>query len=73
MAKYQNIAVFYGSDSSEWEVSCRSGEFTASRIDETLYNVYENFARFGRRQLVAFRRKDSMRVTSRMRQIPLLP
>ena len=47
MAKYQSIAVIYGSDSSEWEVSCRSGEFTASRIDEFKYDVYEVFARFG--------------------------
>ena len=63
MAKYSNIAVIYGSDSSEWEVSCRSGEYTASRIDETQYSVYEIFARFGKWQLVAFRKKDSMRVT----------
>ena len=34
MAKIDTIAVVYGSDSSEWEVACRSGEFTASRIDE---------------------------------------
>ena len=47
MAKYNSIAVIYGSDSSEWEVSCRSGEFTASRIDEASYDVYEIFARFG--------------------------
>ena len=33
MGKYKTIAVIYGSDSSEWEVACRSGEFTASRID----------------------------------------
>lgn len=63
MSKYNNIAVFYGSDSSEWEVSCRSGEFTASRIDGTKYSVYEIFARFGKWQLVAYRKKDSMRVT----------
>lgn len=63
MGKYLNIAVFYGSDSSESEVSCRSGEFTASRIDGTRYNIYEVFARFGKWQLVAFRKKDSMRVT----------
>lgn len=43
----KNIAVIYGSDSSEWEVSVRSGEFTASKIDHTLFNVYEIFARFG--------------------------
>jgi D-alanine-D-alanine ligase len=41
----ENIAVIYGSDSSEWEVSCRSGEFTASRIDGSKFNVYEIFAR----------------------------
>ena len=63
MAKYSNIAVIYGSDSSEWEVSCRSGEYTASRIDDTQFSIFEIFARFGRWQLVAFRKKDSMRVT----------
>lgn len=62
METIKNIAVFYGSDSSESEVSCRSGEFTASRIDGTRYNVYEIYARFGLWQLVAFRKKDSMRV-----------
>ena len=35
MSKYNTVAVFYGSDSSEWEVACRSGEFTASRKDES--------------------------------------
>ncbi len=60
--KYHDIAVIYGSDSSEWEVSCRSGEFVSSRIDGSLYNVYEIFARFGLWQLVAYRMKDSMRV-----------
>ena len=63
MAKIETIAVVYGSDSSEWEVACRSGEFTASRIDEGCYNVYEIFARFGKWSLVAYRNKDSMRVT----------
>jgi len=63
MSKYDNIAVFYGSDSSEWEVSCRSGECTASHIDGTKYNVYEIFARFGKWELVAMRRRDSMRIT----------
>ena len=62
MAKYQTIAVIYGSDSSEWEVSCRSGEFTAQRIDETRYDVYEIFARFGKWKLVAMRRVNSMRL-----------
>ena len=58
----KNIAVIYGSDSSEWEVSCRSGEFTASRVDGKKYNVYEIFARFGRWTLAAYRNINSMRV-----------
>ena len=37
----KSIAVIYGSDSSEWEVSVRSGEFTASQIDGARYDVYE--------------------------------
>ena len=61
MAKYQSIAVIYGSDSSEWEVACRSGEFTASRIDEFQYDVYEIFARFGSWKLVAMRKANAMR------------
>ncbi|MGM9738835.1 MAG: D-alanine--D-alanine ligase [Candidatus Cryptobacteroides sp.] len=63
MGKIETIAVIYGSDSSEWEVACRSGEYTASRIDDREYNVYEIFARFGKWNLVAYRNKDSMRVT----------
>ena len=62
MSKYQSIAVIYGSDSSEWEVACRSGEFTASRIDEFKYDVYEIFARFGKWKLVAMRKANSMRM-----------
>ena len=58
----ENIAVIYGSDSSEWEVSCRSGEFTASRVDGSKFNVYEIFARYGKWSLVAYRKKNSMRV-----------
>ena len=61
MSRYKSIAVIYGSDSSEWEVSCRSGEFTASRIDEFQYDVYEIFARFGDWKLVAMRKANSMR------------
>lgn len=61
MSKYNTIAVIYGSDSSEWEVSCRSGEFTASRIDQE-FDVYEIFARFGKWELVAYRRRNAMRV-----------
>lgn len=63
MGKYSTVAVIYGSDSSEWEVACRSGEYTASRIDDSVYDVYEIFARFGKWSLAAFRKKDSMRVT----------
>ena len=62
MNRYSSIAVIYGCDSSEWEVSCRSGEFVASRIDGSRYDVYEIFARFGSWSLVAYRRKNSMRV-----------
>ena len=62
MGKFKKIAVIYGSDSSEWEVSCRSGEFTASRIDGTEYDVYEIFARFGKWSLVAMKKRDAMRI-----------
>lgn len=61
MSRYNSIAVIYGSDSSEWEVSCRSGEFVASRIDGTEYDVYQIFARFGDWSLVACRKKNAMR------------
>lgn len=63
MGKYCSIAVIYGSDTSESEVSCRSGEFVSSRLDGTRYDVYEIFARFGKWSLVAFRKRNSMRVT----------
>ena len=62
MSKYNTIAVIYGSDSSEWEVSVRSGLFTASSIDNSRYAVYEIFARFGKWQLTAYRNKNSERV-----------
>lgn len=58
----KKIAVIYGCDSSEWEISCRSGEFTASRIDGSKYDVYEIFARFGNWSLAAYRKKDSVRI-----------
>ena len=61
MENYRNIAVIYGSDSSEWEVSCRSGRFTASQIDGTKYDVYEIFARFGQWSVVAVRPKGGAR------------
>ena len=57
-----NIAVIYGSDSSEWEVSVRSGEFTASQIDGERFNVYEIFARFGEWVVKAYRLKGQERV-----------
>ena len=58
----KNIAVIYGSDSSEWEVSVRSGEFTASQIDGNRFDVYEVFARFGKWTLVAYRKAGCGRV-----------
>ena len=60
--KYNTIAVIYGSDSSEWQVSVRSGEFTASRIDGLLYDVYEIFAREGKWSVAAYRKRNSMRL-----------
>lgn len=63
MSKYNSVAVMYGSDSSEWEVACKSGKFTASNIDSTKYDMYEIFARFGKWQLVAYRKKNSDLVT----------
>ena len=62
MSVYRAVAVIYGSDSSEWEVSLRSGEFTASQIDGEKYDVYEIFARFGRWTLAAFRLRGAARV-----------
>ena len=58
----KNIAVIYGSDSSEWEISVRSGEFTASQIDSEIYDVYEIFARFGNWSLRAYRKAGQERV-----------
>lgn len=63
MSKYSSIAVIYGSDTSECEVSCRSGEFVSSRLDGDRYDIYEIFARFGRWSLVAYKKRNSMRVT----------
>ena len=57
-----NIAVIYGSDSSEWEVSVKSGEFTASQIDGERFDVYEIFARFGKWVVKAYRLKGQERV-----------
>ena len=57
-----NIAVIYGSDASEWEVSVRSGEFTASQMDGSRFDVYEVFARFGQWNVRAYRLKGQDRV-----------
>ena len=70
--EYNNIAVIYGSDSSEWEVSCRSGEYTASQIDGAKYNVYEIFARFGQWSLAAYRMKNSQRVAIPVEERPVI-
>lgn len=58
----KNLAIIYGSDSSEWEISVRSGEFTASQFDGERYNVYEIFARFGDWKLVAVRKDGNARI-----------
>ena len=63
MSKYRSIAVIYGSDTSESEVSCRSGESVSSRLDGDSYDIYEIFARFGKWSLVAYKKLSSMRVT----------
>lgn len=70
--KYSTIAVIYGSDSSEWEVSVRSGEYTSSRIDGQLYEVYEIFARFGQWSVAAYRKRNSMRVVFPKDERPLI-
>lgn len=62
MSSVKEVAVIYGSDSSEWEISCRSGVFTASSIDKKRFNVYEIFARFGSWQVVAWSRDGGPRV-----------
>ena len=70
MAK--SVVVIYGSDSSEWEVSVRSGEFTASQIDGEKYDVYEMFARFGNWSLVAYRRNGGDRVVIPENERPVI-
>ena len=62
MKEYKSIAVIYGSDSSEWEVSVRSGVFTASQVDGNRFDVYEIFARFGQWAVAAYRMKGQERV-----------
>ena len=68
----KSIAVIYGSDSSEWEVSVRSGEFTASQIDGNRYDVYEIFARFGAWTLVAYRTDGGERVVIAEAERPVI-
>ena len=68
----KSIAVIYGSDSSEWEVSVKSGEFTASQIDGSKYDVYEVFARFGSWTLVAYRKNGGERVAIAEAERPVI-
>lgn len=58
----KNLAIIYGCDSSEWEISVRSGQFTASQFDPERFNVYEIFARFGKWTLAAYRTGGDKRV-----------
>ena len=69
---YNSVVVIYGSDSSEWEVSVRSGEFTASQIDGSRYDVYEMFARFGNWTLVAYRKRGEDRVLIPEQERPVI-
>jgi len=69
---YNSVVVIYGSDSSEWEVSVRSGEFTASQIDGSRYDVYEMFARFGNWTLVAYRKRGEERVLIPEQERPVI-
>ena len=68
----KSIVVIYGSDSSEWEVSVRSGQFTASQVDGEKYDVYEMFARFGSWSLVAYRKSGCGRVELPEGERPLI-
>lgn len=72
MKEYKSIAVIYGSDSSEWEVSVRSGEFTASQVDGNRFDVYEIFARFGQWTVAAYRKKGQERITLSEGERPLV-
>ena len=72
MKEYKSIAVIYGSDSSEWEVSVRSGEFTASQVDGNRFDVYEIFARFGQWSVAAYRMKGQERVVLAESERPVI-
>lgn len=66
----KNLAIIYGSDSSEWEISIKSGEFTASNFDTERYDVYEIFARFAQWTLVAYRKNGAERVVIPVEERP---
>ena len=68
----KSVVVIYGSDSSEWEVSVRSGEFTSSQIDGTKYDVYEMFARFGSWSIVAYRKNGGERIVIPEQERPVV-
>ena len=68
----KSVVVIYGSDSSEWEVSVRSGEFTASQIDGTKYDVYEMFARFGSWSIAAYRKNGGERMVIPEQERPVV-
>ena len=68
----KSVVVIYGSDSSEWEVSVRSGEFTASQIDGTKYDVYEMFARFGSWSIAAYRKNGGERIVIPEQERPVV-
>ncbi|MBR5141166.1 MAG: D-alanine--D-alanine ligase [Bacteroidales bacterium] len=72
MKNYTKIAVIYGSDSSEWEVSVKSGQFTASQIDGERFDVYEVFARFGQWSVAAYRLKGQERVAFAENERPMI-
>ena len=72
MKNYTKVAVIYGSDSSEWEVSVRSGQFTASQIDGERFDVYEIFARFGQWSVAAYRLKGQERVAFAEDERPII-
>ena len=68
----KSVVVIYGSDSSEWEVSVRSGEFTASQIDGARYDVYEMFARFGSWSIAAYRKNGGERIVIPEQERPVV-
>lgn len=59
----KNVAVIYGGDSSEVEVSIRSGRYAASVIDRAKYNVYEVFLKGSDWKVVRWE-EDLMRVVT---------